>query len=58
MTKDEWIKAAAAKLAPYGFDNCTSYAEELYKTYVEDSAGQYADDPAGAIDEDITYWGD
>jgi hypothetical protein len=58
MTKDEWIAAAAAKLAPYEFDNSRLYAEGLYKTYVEDDGDHWADDPDGAVEEDMSYWGD
>lgn len=60
MTKEEWIKAAAAKLQPYEFENSREYAEELYITYVEEDTEPklWADDPEGAVDEDMSYWGD
>jgi hypothetical protein len=58
MTKEEWISATATKLQSYGMDNSREYAESLYQTYVEDDGDHWADDPDGAVDEDVTYWGD
>lgn len=57
MTKEEWIRRAADKLAQYESDNAAAYAESLYETYVEDDAG-YENDPEGAVEEDMSYWGD
>jgi hypothetical protein len=58
MTKEEWIAAAAEKLQPHEGDNSRVYAESLYQTYVEEDGDHWANDPHGAVDEDMSYWGD
>lgn len=60
MTKEEWISAAMAKLEPYEGLNSRDYAESLYKTFVEEDTEPklWADDPVGAVEEDMSYWGD
>lgn len=58
VTKEEWIDRATAKLQPYEFDNARSYAESLYETFVEEFGEEWADDPEGAVEEDMSYWGD
>jgi len=58
VTKEEWITRAAAKLEPYEFKNARSYAESLYDTYVDWADFDWADDPEGAVEEDMSYWGD
>lgn len=57
MTRDEWVKTAEAKLAPYLEDAAHEYAEDLYKTYVEDDP-ESAWHPEDAVCEDMSYWGD
>jgi hypothetical protein len=57
MTKEEWIKTAATKLEPYEGINSRAYAESLYETYVEADESWLAD-PEGAVEEDMSYWGD
>jgi hypothetical protein len=57
LDKETWITRAAAKLLPYMPDHTRAYAEELYDTYV-DEYGDWADDPEGAVEEDMSYWGD
>lgn len=58
MTREEWLARAEAKLQPHGFTNVREYAESLYVTYVEDDGELWADDPEGAVDEDLSYYGD
>jgi hypothetical protein len=57
VDKETWITRATAKLQPYEFENARAYAESLYETYVIE-CGDWADDPEGAVEEDMSYWGD
>lgn len=58
MTKEEWITAATTQLQPYDLPDTRAYAESLYQTYVEDDGDVWPNDPLGAVEEDLSYWGD